>query len=90
MKTKIKDLKGLLPMGKAALKHIKGGVAAGGGTCYVTYTNNGVTTTSSFTAYGSCSQQSSFTNGVCVAVLEMGNSPNDRCRYDCACDGLGQ
>lgn len=86
MKKTIKNFTGVLPLGKEVQKNIKGGVAASG-TCVLTYTNGNTTAVIVAEFSGSCSQQSSGANSLCVDILGDMNASGDRCRYNCGCDG---
>jgi hypothetical protein len=73
---------------RAQLKNVLGG-DDGGGTCTLTYTTDSDPTpkTISYTVSGSCSQQSSSMNAMCVDNITLDLFKT--CRYDCGCDGWG-
>ena len=38
---------------------------------------------------GTCAEQSAKANAFCVNELQNWNALDDRCQYDCSCDGIG-
>jgi len=82
-------------LSKVDQRHIVGGLYATveedvgyGGACKYSGTmSNGQTWTNTVYMYGSCSQQSSGMNNLCVGLITDGYLGN--CHYDCGCDGWG-
>ena len=83
-------------LSRLQMKKIAGGVAAP--YCIQTYSvigdrhwylPDGFTTTIRSEYSGTCAEQSAKANAFCVNELQNWNALDDRCQYDCSCDGIG-